>query len=201
MTIDERLTALSLLQLSASRDRRRTSGYNGFGMKPLRREIAFSTPFFEVVAKTMSEGELPFYSLRLPDYASTVAMVDGCILLVEQYRPAVEKVTLELPSGLVDPGETPAEAAKRELLEETGYVAAEIEVLGALLPDTGRLGNRTWCCVARGLRRAEQWTPEAGLTVSLATPSELDRAMLDGRFDHALHVAALAMARLKSRRE
>src|SRR5207248_2070759 len=63
----------------------------GAPMKPLRTETAWSTPWFEVAAKTMREGEAPFYSLRLPDYAAVVAVtVEGRIVIVRQYRPAVE---------------------------------------------------------------------------------------------------------------
>jgi ADP-ribose diphosphatase len=169
-------------------------------MKPIRVVVPFATPWFQVVGKTMREGEDAWYSLRLPDYAATVALTpDGCVVLVRQYRPAVEKETLELPSGLVDEGETPETAARRELLEETGYEAAEVELLGPLLPDTGRLGNRIWCCAARGLRRAENWTAEPGIEVVLATPAGLKEAIASGGFDHALHVAAVLLAEVRGR--
>src|SRR5215831_869329 len=102
-------------------------------LKPIKSEIAFATPWFQIVGKTMREGEAPFYSLRLPDYSSVLAITaENRVLVVRQYRPAGERYTLELPSGLVDPGETPVETAKRELLEETGYDAPEVELLGPM---------------------------------------------------------------------
>ena len=169
-------------------------------MKPLKSEIAWATPWFQIVAKTMREDEPPYYSLRLPDYASLLALTEeGCVLVVRQYRPALEKYTWELPSGLIDPGESPAETARRELLEETGYEAADVEVLGPMDPDTGRLGNRIWACVSKGVRRVEGRVPEDGIEVFEWTLDELRRATLDGRFDHALHVAILMMAILKNR--
>lgn len=169
-------------------------------MKPLKTEIAWRTPWFQVVAKTMREGEEPYYSLRLPDYAAVVALTgEGKVLVVRQYRPAVERDTLELPSGLIDPGETPAEAARRELLEETGYEAADVEDLGPMLPDCGRLGNRIFTCVAKGLRRVPDRAPEEGIHVLEWTPEELVSATRDGRFDHALHVANLMIAAVKGR--
>ena len=122
-------------------------------MKPLKTEVAFATPWFQVLGKTMRPGEEPFYSLKLPDYAVAVALTeDQQVLIVRQYRPALERHTLEFPSGLVDAGETPAETVRRELLEETGYQAGEIEPLGGMDPDTGRLGNRIWCFLAKGVR-------------------------------------------------
>ena len=168
-------------------------------MKPLKTEVAFATPWFQVLAKTMREGEEPYYSLKLPDYAAVVAVTeDQQVLIVRQYRPAVEHDTLELPSGLVDPGETPGEAARRELLEETGYEAGEVEVLGGgMEPDVGRLGNRIWTCVAKGVRPVEGRVPEEGIAVLTWSLEELSHAMVDGRFDHALHVAVVMIAVLK----
>jgi ADP-ribose pyrophosphatase len=167
-------------------------------VRPIHRGVAFSTPWFEVVGKTMKEGEDPFYSLRLPDYAGVVAITgQQRVVIVRQYRPAVERYTLELPSGLVDAGETPAEAAARELIEETGYAAPSVEVLGPLDPDTGRLGNRIWACVAWGVRRVDGRAPEDGIEVIEWPLDELKRAVADGRFDHALHVAIVYLAVLK----
>jgi len=69
--------------------------------------------------------------------------------LVKQYRAAVDRITTELPSGRVDPGETPEAAALRELEEETGYTADNLLLAGVLAPDTGRMCNRMWCYYAK----------------------------------------------------
>ena len=121
------------------------------------------------------------------------------MVIVRQYRPAVDRYTLELPSGIVDPGELPAESARRELLEETGYQAGELEALGSMEPDTGRLGNRIWGFVARDVRLVEGAAPEHGIEVLTWSVEDLVEATIDGRFDHALHVAIVWMAKLKGR--
>lgn len=169
-------------------------------MKPLRTSIAFSTAWFDVLAKTMREGEDAYYSLRLPDYAAIVALTpERKVVTVRQYRPAVERYTLELPSGLVDPGEQPGEAAGRELLEETGYRAESVEVLGPMLPDTGRLATRIWNCFAARVELVPGRSPEAGLEVALYSVAELMELVGRGEFDHSLHVATLLMAQVRGK--
>jgi ADP-ribose pyrophosphatase len=167
-------------------------------MKLLKTEVAFTTPWFELVAKTLDTGEAPYYSLRIADYAAIVAVTaEGRVLAVRQYRPAVERYTIELPSGLVDAGEDPAESARRELVEETGYEAAALEPLGPMFPDNGRLGNRIWSYLALDVRKVPGRDPEAGIEVLSYSAAELSRAIVEGEFDHALHVASLLLAALK----
>lgn len=169
-------------------------------MKPLKSEVVFGTPWFRVVGKTMREDEPPYYSLQLADYSSVLALTEqGRVLLVRQYRPAVERYTLELPSGLIDPGETPAETAKRELLEETGYEAGGIQVLGAMENDLGRLANQSWGCFASGVRKIEGRVPEEGIEVSEWPLAELFNAIRDGQFAHALHIAIVFQAVLQGK--
>jgi ADP-ribose pyrophosphatase len=165
---------------------------------PIRTSVVYRTPWFELLAKTMDEGDEPYYSLRLPDYAAILALTTNQqVLCVRQYRPAVERYTLELPSGIIDPGETPEQSARRELIEETGYEADSLQVLGPTYPDTGRLGNQIWACVATGLRRIEGRQPEEGIEVVEMSAEELLRATNDGTFDHALHIAVILMAQLR----
>ncbi len=158
------------------------------------REDLFVTPYFKLIGKHLADaaGSDPFYSLDLPDYVSIVAATAaGEIVLVRQFRPAVETITLELPAGLVDPGDTPEDAARRELLEETGLVADGMTLVSCMRPDTGRLGNRMWVFFASGVESVASWIPEPGIDVVTVSPGEVARLVADGTFNHALHVAAL----------
>lgn len=158
------------------------------------RKTVFETKWFSVEAKKTDLDDEPFYSLKLPDYVAVVPWTSsGEIVCVRQYRPAVEREVLELPSGLVDPGDTHRGAAERELQEETGYSAVNWSAFGPLFSDTGRLQNQMWCFAAYDVERLPNWQPEPGVEVVLLDSRELRVAIRDGRFRHALHLAALAI--------
>jgi ADP-ribose diphosphatase len=165
-----------------------------FQMIDDRREV-FGTKWFRVIAAPQADGE-PYYMLELPDYVSVVALTAAReLLLVRQYRPVVRRHTLELPSGHVEPDEVPEDAARRELLEETGFEAPRFDLLGTLVPDVGRLANRMWCYFAGDVRRSERrHEREAGVgLVVMAERDALARAA-DGTVDHALNLAPLFLA-------
>lgn len=162
-----------------------------------QRDVCFSTPWMDLLAiHTADRESAPHYAIASKDYVSVLPLTpDGNVLLVRQFRPAVGEVTLELPAGHVEPGQTPAEAASTELLEETGYRARHIELLGCINPDTGRLTNKHWCFLATGLEKLQE-NPQAGeVTELVVVPlTELRQMILDGRFAHAQHLAALQLA-------
>ncbi|MGE0043969.1 MAG: NUDIX hydrolase [Vicinamibacterales bacterium] len=167
--------------------------------KVLGREVAFSTPWFDVVAKAMDGHPSPHYTVLPQDYTTVLATTPaGDVLMVRQYRPVVEDYTLELPSGLVDAGETPEACARRELVEETGHDADVLTCIGTLVPDVGRLGNRMFCFVASGARPVSPApAPEPGLELVACRPEELAGHVREGRITHALNLAVLMLAALR----
>ncbi len=172
-------------------------------MRITRRKTEFSTPWFDLVAKSVesdSSGE-PYYCLEMPDYVSVIALTGKLeVLLVKQYRPPVEKFTLELPSGHVDGGERPEQAARRELLEETGYKAERMELLGALHTDTGRSANKTWFYFAPDVRQDSSVRRlEEGIELVILSEKELKKSIEKFRFDHAIHVAGVLLAVMQNK--
>lgn len=160
-------------------------------------EVCFSSPWMKLVAvPAENQAADPHYIVVTKDYVSIVAMLpDGKLLAVQQHRPAVGGKTLEFPAGHVEIGQTPEQAARQELLEETGYEAASVTPLGVMNPDTGRLANRHWCFFATGLECAAAG-PSHGEKTEVVTLSvkELQQLILDGGFNHAQHLAALQLA-------
>lgn len=124
--------------------------------------VLLETPIFtlrEDIAEHPHTGHTaPYFVLENPDWVNVVALTDdGDIVLVEQWRHGVRKVELEIPAGLVDPGEDPLVAAARELREETGYVAEHLEIVGAVHPNAAYQQNTCTTVLATGCKRtAEQ---------------------------------------------
>ncbi len=140
-----------------------------------------------------------FHSLRQADYVTVLGVLaDGRVPLVRQFRPALEATTLELPGGLRESGESPVDTALRELYEETGCRPTRPLVeLACLLPDTGRLENRLWCYFAGDIETEQNWCAEDGVEMVMSDVGELKRLIVEGEFNHALHVAIVGLAQLR----
>lgn len=78
-----------------------------------------------------------------PDAVVVLAKKEDALLLINQYRPAVETFVVQLPGGGVEPGETLVQAAQREFAEETGYICGHLNYLGTMLPASWRSNDRT----------------------------------------------------------
>jgi len=138
-----------------------------------------------------------YHALEVADYVSVVAVTpDRRLPIVRQYRPALESFTWELPAGLVDPGEDPAAACRRELLEETGLVSRSVKLLGVASPDTGRLSNRIHSFFVETGEPAAGFQPEPGLTVRLVSRAELANLIATGEFISHVHLGALMLAHM-----
>ena len=163
-------------------------------------KVVFSTRWFDLVEKVCPGWPEPYYMVRSSDCVTVLATTtEGKILLIRQYRPVLDRYSLELPSGHTDDGdESPEAAARRELLEETGYRAERLELLGVLDPDVGRLTARLWCYFApRVARVSDPKDGEEKIEVSECTPEEFFEYAIQGKLRHAqdLAVAFLAVFR------
>jgi len=161
------------------------------------------SPWMDLIARdvefTPGAPLQTYHAVVQADYLAIVAHTpDGRIPIVRQYRPAIEAFSWELPAGLVDPGETPAQGCARELLEETGYPARAVHPLGSAAACTGRLSNRIHSFFVEAGERVAAFEPEPGLSVKLVTPTELLQMIKAGELAQQLHLGALMLAELHS---
>lgn len=164
----------------------------------LKKTQTVFSPWVTVSAKDVKFPQFPdvrvFHSLAVSDYVAAVALTeDGRIPVISQYRPAVEMITWELPSGLREDGESPEDACMRELLEETGLRASKMTKIGSYLADPGRLENLLHVFFTRTSNPDPDFVPEPGMTVSCVRPDELREWIRQGKFALSMHIAAFLL--------
>ncbi len=134
-----------------------------------------------------------YVTLEAPDWVNVVAITaDGRMVMVWQYRHGVDRYTLEIPAGMVEPGEEPLAAMQRELAEETGYVSQEWRKLGSVHPNPAYQNNVCHHFLALDCRKTGEQMLDAGedIEVRLVPPADVGRMIGDGTLDHALEIAA-----------
>ena len=157
------------------------------------------SPWMSIIAREVefSPGDEPqiYHAVEQADYVSIVAVTpDGKLPVVRQYRPAIEGFSWELPAGLVDPGESPADTCRRELLEETGLCARAIHPLGQNSPCPGRLNNRIHNFFVEAGECIAGFEPEPGLVVTLMSPEDVVGLIMSGDFVSQLCIGTLMLA-------
>jgi ADP-ribose pyrophosphatase len=155
----------------------------------------FETPWFSIDEFALPDGA-PFFRLTRPDGVVILALTGGGeIVLVRQFRPARSRFSLEMPAGSIDPGEAPLEAAKRELLEETGYDGGDWSELGIGGMSLDRDSATMHLFLARDVSPAS--APEANVEVVVVPASAMADLFLSGECEQLAALSALVLARWK----
>ena len=139
-----------------------------------------------------------FHVIEYPDWTCVLCFSEtGQVVLVEQYRHGVGRTSLELPAGIIDAGETPLMGARRELREETGYVADVWTPLGRCAPNPSKHTNHAYVFVAHNARRVHEQRLDASETIAVreVSPSALLHLADAGEIVHGIHLAAIFWAR------
>lgn len=140
----------------------------------------------------------PYRVLDYPDWVNAAAITrEGQVVMVRQFRPGPKKVTLELPGGAVEPGETSLAAAmRRELEEETGYGRGTLTYLAGLSPNSASHTNRVHSFLITGVERVGDLRPDDTefLEVVLMRVEDVVEVATSGGLDQAMHVATLFLA-------
>ncbi len=159
------------------------------------------TPYFALRSDKLRlpDGAVkdPYYVIERPDAAIVFPLTGtGEVALVNQYRPAIGRIELGLPAGLVEEGEEPLVAARRELLEETGYAGGEWESLGAVASSPSLKDNWAHLYLARGVERAGSQQPDEyeRLEVVLVPVGEMLAEVRAGNIVSSSGVAAVLLA-------
>jgi len=134
--------------------------------------------------------------LEAPDWVNVVALTpERHLILVHQYRFGSGEVSTEIPGGVIDPGEDPLQAAKRELLEETGYGSENWTHLATAQPNPAFLANVCHHFLAEEviqMRDSLALDPGEDITVSTLPLAQVRREITAGAINHSLVISALA---------
>ena len=133
--------------------------------------------------------------LESVDWINVVALTeDGRSVMVEQYRFGVGSCTLETPGGMVDSGETPLQAAQRELKEETGYSGGRWKSLGSVQPNPAIHSHLCHHFLAEGVTKNDSQDLGQGeaIAVHLYTIDQVRSAIVDRSLSHVLAISALS---------
>ncbi len=162
--------------------------------------MVVQTPVFSIrrhLARSPRTGQTaPFLVLETSDWVNVIARDGhGRVVMVEQYRHGTDSVTLEIPGGIIDPGEDAATAALRELAEESGYrpaPGATVKVIGSVQPNPAIQSNRcATVLVDPVLPGQASPDPLEDLAVHLVDEAALGQLVAEGVITHGLVVAAL----------
>lgn len=133
--------------------------------------------------------------VEAPDWVNVVALTpEGKLVVVQQYRFGSGEVTLEIPAGIVEPGEDSRAAAARELKEETGFSTEDWEYLGWVAPNPAYLNNRCHHWLARNVNKTAPPALDEGenLEVLVLSLEEIKEEVKSGLFRHSLAISALS---------
>ena len=167
--------------------------------KLISEEELYNGPRFNVTQKIYlrDDGTKIVRDIVNPGDAAVILPItdDNEVVFITQYREAVNKISMELPAGMVDPGESPIETAKRELEEETGLICNNIEPLISLYPSTGYTSEKVHIFLARNFENGKQKldSTEEILSIKKIKIEECVEKIKSGELENASQIIAILL--------
>ncbi len=172
--------------------------YHPPGYSVTEREYLWKRPWLTVRKDSIKfpDGRVnpEYYVLEYPDWINVTAITeDGKFIMERQYRHGLGIMSLEICAGVIEAGETPLEAARRELLEETGYSGGEWEEVMTLSANPSTTNNLVHCFMACGVRRTSEQNldPTESIEVCLMSEDDVYQALNSGKIVQSLMAAPL----------
>jgi ADP-ribose pyrophosphatase len=141
--------------------------------------------------------EHDFYVIDFPNWVQVLPITpEDQVVMVRQYRHGCREVLLELPGGLIDNDDgNPEESAKRELLEETGYAAEELDLITKTYPQPAVLSNMGLTYLARNARKIAKPQPDAAedIEVCLVNLEKIPEMIRNGELKHSQSIMGLSL--------
>jgi ADP-ribose pyrophosphatase len=169
--------------------------------KKLSSEYVYNDRWFKARADSCEfpDGRIiePYYIVELPDWCNTIVVTkEERIILVRQYRYPVDQVTFELPGGVIEKDETPIDAAKREMEEETGYTSTDIEFLLQVAPNPAINNNTAYFFLAKNAVPATVMNSDAFEDIDVVSFSkeEIWQLIQENKMQHGVQVGPLYAA-------
>jgi len=174
------------------------------GWKTIKSKVAYKCKYFKVVEDdfvTPRGKNYRYYLLKRNDYVIVIAQEGDYFYLTEQYRYTTKSRLLEVVAGAIEKGETPLEAAKKELKEETGIKAKKFRKLGWSYPYYGVTNQKAYIFLATDLKFGKQelkgLEKDSGIKVRKLKISEVAKLIDSGKIKDADTITAFGLFMVK----
>lgn len=168
--------------------------------KKLRTEPLLTTRIFDVTRTVFQHPhrsqEQNFVVIQAPDWVNVLALTpDHQLVLVRQFRYGTDEFSLEIPGGVMDPGEDAVAAGVRELREESGFVGTNARLLGTVHPNPAMQNNRCHLVLVEQARPTAKldWDPDEEFAIMTKPVDEVYALAYRGEITHAMVLDALLL--------
>ncbi len=172
-------------------------------VKLIKKKIVYKNKWIQITKKNIHfkyKGLGDYYSIDQKDYVYIILQTQKRLFpMVKQYRHAIDKYTLEFPSGTIEKNQKPSDCAKKEALEETGHKINKLTKIATLYPDIGRLSNRVHMFFGisndKNIKKIEK---KEEIKVFYYSKNEILNLIKNNKIIHQPHIGLFFLAKLRN---